>query len=100
MVLTSRASNVDGVCFLTFILVMKVGSTLEISGHGSLIFGSMMRTREETQLTGATYIIAGSFICSWISLTSDPFAASALLVFACLFLAMLLLPMWKGFRAG
>ena len=41
------------------------------------LFGSMMRTQEETQLTGATYIIAGSFICSWISLSSDAFAASA-----------------------
>jgi dolichol kinase len=41
------------------------------------LFGSMMRTQEETQLTGATYIMAGSFICSWISLSSDAFAASA-----------------------
>lgn len=41
------------------------------------LFGSMMRSQEETQLTGATYIIAGSFICSWISLLSDAFAASA-----------------------
>ena len=41
------------------------------------LFGSMMRTQEETQLTGATYIIAGSFICSWISLSGDAFAASA-----------------------
>lgn len=40
------------------------------------LFGSMMRTQEETQLTGATYIIAGSFICSWISLSDDAFAAS------------------------
>ena len=40
------------------------------------LFGSMMRTQEETQLTGATYIIAGSFICSWISLSSDALAAS------------------------
>ena len=41
------------------------------------LFGSMMRSQEETQLTGATYIMAGSFICSWISLSSDAFAASA-----------------------
>lgn len=41
------------------------------------LFGSMMRSQEEAQLTGATYIIAGSFICSWISLSSDAFAASA-----------------------
>ena len=41
------------------------------------LFGSMMRTQEETQLTGATYIMAGSFICSWISLSSPAFAASA-----------------------
>ena len=43
------------------------------------LFGSMMRSQEETQLTGATYIMAGSFICSWISLSSDAFAASALI---------------------
>jgi len=42
-------------------------------------FGYMMRKQEETQLTGATYIIAGSLICSWISLTSETFAASAFL---------------------
>ena len=42
-------------------------------------FGSMMRKQEATQLTGATYIIAGSLICSCISLASQPFAASAFL---------------------
>lgn len=41
--------------------------------------GYMMRKQEETQLTGATYIIAGSLICSWISLASETFAASAFL---------------------
>ena len=40
-------------------------------------FGPMMRKQEATQLTGATYIIAGSLICSCISLASQPFAASA-----------------------
>ena len=39
----------------------------------------MMRKQEETQLTGATYIIAGSLVCSWISLWSEYFAASAFL---------------------
>ena len=43
------------------------------------LFGSMMRKQEATQLTGATYIIAGSLICSCISLASQPFAASAFL---------------------
>ena len=42
-------------------------------------FGYMMRKQEETQLTGATYIIAGSLVCSWISLWSEFFAASAFL---------------------
>lgn len=42
-------------------------------------FGYMMRKQEETQLTGATYIIAGSLVCSWISLWSEYFAASAFL---------------------
>ena len=40
------------------------------------LFGTMMRPQEDNQLTGATYIIAGSFVCSWISLSSDPFSAS------------------------
>ena len=35
-------------------------------------FGAMMRKQEATQLTGATYIIAGSLICSCISLASQP----------------------------
>jgi len=42
-------------------------------------FGSMMRAEEEKRLTGATYIVAGSFICSLISLSSEQFAASAFL---------------------
>ena len=42
-------------------------------------FGSMMRSQEESQLTGATYVIGGSLLCSWISLFSENLAASAFL---------------------
>lgn len=42
-------------------------------------FGSMMRSEERTRLTGATYIMAGSFICSLLSLQSEALAASAFL---------------------
>ena len=65
--------------FLLLSLVIDL-SRLYIVGFRAWFFnffGSMMRTQEETQLTGATYIMAGSFICSWISLSSDAFAASA-----------------------
>ena len=34
-------------------------------------FGSMMRIEESNQLTGATYVLGGSAICSLISLHSD-----------------------------
>ena len=49
-------------------------------------FGSMLRVEEESQLTGATYILAGSFICSGISLVGENLAAS---VFLCLTLFIL-----------
>ena len=42
-------------------------------------FGSMMRVQEESQLTGATYIVAGSCVCSFISTIDEGFAASAFL---------------------
>lgn len=42
----------------------------------SSVFGSMMREEEKIQITGATYILGGSLICSLFSLHSD-FAAVA-----------------------
>lgn len=42
-------------------------------------FGSMMRESESKQLTGATYVLAGSVICSLISLYSESAAAAAFL---------------------
>ena len=38
-----------------------------------------MRVQEESQLTGATYIVAGSCVCSFISTIDEGFAASAFL---------------------
>ena len=75
-----------GVCFFTFVPSDRCKQALigDFRAWFFNLFGSMMRTQEETQLTGATYIIAGSFICSCISLTSDAFAASAF-ISLCLF---------------
>jgi len=39
--------------------------------------GSMMRVAENKQLTGATYVMAGSLICSCLSLYHESLAASA-----------------------
>ena len=49
-------------------------------------FGSMMRKSELRQLTGASYVLAGSAICSVISLYGDFMAASC---FLCLTLFIL-----------
>ena len=49
-------------------------------------FGSMLRKEEERKLTGASYILAGSFICSLISLFNDLAAAAC---FLCLTLFIL-----------
>ena len=49
-------------------------------------FGSMMRSEEKRQLTGATYILGGSAICSLISLHSE---FSAVTSFLCLSLFIL-----------
>ena len=49
-------------------------------------FGLMMRVEEKNQLTGATYIFAGAFICSLISMTSEVASVS---VFLCLTLFIL-----------
>lgn len=52
----------------------------------SQFFGSMMRSEEKRQLTGATYILGGSTICSLISLVSDMWAVTS---FLCLSLFIL-----------
>ena len=43
----------------------------------SAVFGSMMRKEENTQLTGATYILGGSLICGLLSLHSDSAAVAS-----------------------
>lgn len=42
-------------------------------------FGSMLRKEEAHQVTGATYLLAGSVVCSFVSLHSEPAAACAFL---------------------
>ena len=49
-------------------------------------FSSMMRVEEKNQLTGATYVVGGSAICSLISLHSDK---AAICAFLCLTLFIL-----------
>lgn len=49
-------------------------------------FGSMMRAEEKNQLTGATYVLGGSSICSVISLYNEVAAVSC---FLCLTLFIL-----------
>ena len=49
-------------------------------------FGSMMRTEEQKQLTGATYVIAGSAICAVLSLNNERYAVAS---FLCLSLFIL-----------
>lgn len=49
-------------------------------------FSSMMRAEEKNQLTGATYVVGGSVICSLISLHSEKAAVCA---FLCLTLFIL-----------
>ena len=51
-----------------------------------VLFGSMMRFEEKKQLTGATYILAGAYICSLISMSSEVASVS---VFLCLTLFIL-----------
>ena len=49
-------------------------------GHFFLsLFGSMMRKEEEQQLTGATYLMIGTVLCSLFSVYSEPAAACAFL---------------------
>jgi dolichol kinase len=53
---------------------------LKIGFFGKLFtryLGSMMRETESKQLTGATYVMAGSLICSVLSLYDESLAASA-----------------------
>jgi dolichol kinase len=42
-------------------------------------FGSMLREEEKSQLTGATYVAAGTFLCACLSLVSESFSAYAFL---------------------
>ena len=42
-------------------------------------FGSMLREEEKFQLTGATYVAGGAFLCASLSLISEAFSAYAFL---------------------
>ena len=49
-----------------------------------------MRTEEQKQLAGATYVIAGSAICAVLSLNNERYAVASFLCYRFLFLGMLL----------
>jgi dolichol kinase len=78
-------SNAFTVAFILGLFLVSLGIDLLRLFNNSLQtwflkrFGSMLRVQEKSQLTGATYILAGSFICSGISLLSDAFSASVFL---------------------
>ena len=42
-------------------------------------FGSMLRNEERSSVTGATYVAGATFLCAWISILSESFAASSCL---------------------
>jgi dolichol kinase len=82
-----------GVCclifFLLFISLLIEYFRLRETPFGSWFsdsFGSMMRTEEKKQLTGATYVLGGSLICSLVSLYNEVAAVSC---FLCLTLFIL-----------
>ena len=80
-------------CYLIFSLLVvslwveycRLNQSL-FAGWFNQLFGSMMRAEEKRQLTGATYILGGSAICSLISLPSE---LSAVTSFLCLSLFIL-----------
>ena len=81
------------ICCLIFVLLLISlfieFCRLRVSSFASwfiVLFGSMMRTEEKNQLTGATYILGGSVICSLISIYND---VTALSCFICLTLFIL-----------
>jgi dolichol kinase len=67
--------------FLLFLVSLLIDGLRLKKKRVNIIFshylGSMMRSAESNQLTGATYVVAGSLICSGLSLISESFAASA-----------------------
>ena len=76
----NMACFVIGALFL-FSLSVEVVRLKNPSFHGwfSRCFGSMMRKQETSELTGATYVLAGSAICSLISLHDESAAAASFL---------------------
>ena len=72
---------------LVFSLVIET-MRFRSAGFGDLFkkwFGSMLRSEEGAKLTGATYVLAGSFLCSLIALQGDA-AASAVFLALTLFI--------------
>jgi dolichol kinase len=71
--------------FLLVLCVMVFALLIEFVRlkHGAFgtwflgFFGSMMRKEEDRQVTGATYLMIGSVICSLFSIYSEPAAACA-----------------------
>ena len=49
-------------------------------------FGSMLRSEEANQITGATYVLGGSFLCSLIALQEDLLASASAFLALSLFI--------------
>lgn len=87
-----KVHPIDVCCLIFFLLFFSLlieYFRLRASPFGSWFshsFGSMMRTEEKNQLTGATYVLGGSSICSLISLYNE---AAAVSCFLCLTLFIL-----------
>lgn len=74
------ASVIIGGVFIASLLVETL--RFRNPAFGSLFnkcFGSMLRTEETTTLTGATYVLGGSFLCSLIALQGSLAPAAAFL---------------------
>ena len=74
---TTYLSKLDAsyiVIFLLFFSLVIEFARFKFSGFGQFFtrsFGLMLREEENRQLTGATYILAGAGICSFLSLISE-----------------------------
>ncbi len=73
--------------FLLLFLIIEISrlKSIFLGKWFSYFFGSMMREEEKIKITGATYILGGSLICSFVSLYSD-FAAAASFISLSLFI--------------
>ena len=69
-------------CFLLLFSILVEFLRLKNQAFGAWFystFGSMLREEERLNLTGATYVVAATFLCACISVLGEAFAASSCL---------------------